>query len=79
MNVDYIFEKAYSQRVVFNPVPKDVFCNHCKTRLKVYYAEDRLYAVKCGYCESITLVRADNPIEAALHVGEAMAHDSSTT
>ena len=65
---DRKYHEAFTADTYF--VPTNVFCKCCGTRLKVYYAEKRLYAVKCGYCESITLVKADNPTEAARHIGD---------
>lgn len=67
---DKTFHDAFKQDAHYSPTATKVNCRNCGTRLKVYYAEGRLYAVKCGYCETITLVKASNPQEAALCVGE---------
>ena len=74
MTTDKIFHDAYKQDAFCNPLPTAVFCRNCGTRLKVYYAEGRLYAVKCAYCETVTLVRAANPVEAAEFVGSTEAN-----
>lgn len=70
MNCDDIFHAAFHNDVYYKPIDTHVYCNKCDTRLKVYYAEERLYAVRCCYCESITLVKASNPVEAASYVGK---------
>lgn len=67
---DRKFHKAFLSDAYFVPSPTAVYCRNCGTRLKTYYAELRLYAVRCGYCETITLVRASNPTEAARYVGD---------
>ena len=61
---------AYNADALYQPTPTAVYCRNCGTRLKTFYAEGGLYAVKCGYCETVTLVRANNPTEAARYVGE---------
>jgi LSD1 subclass zinc finger protein len=66
---DKVFHDAFKEEAYYLPVPSDVRCHNCGTKLKTYYAEARLYAVKCGYCETITLVKADNPTQAARYVG----------
>ena len=71
MNItDKYFHTVFTRDVNYTPTLTAVHCKNCGTRLKVYYAEERLYAVKCGYCESVTLVRADNPTQAMRYVGE---------
>lgn len=67
---DKTFHLAFKKEVNYFPTPTRVDCRSCGTRLKAYYAGERLYAVKCGYCEAITLVKANNPTEAARYVGE---------
>lgn len=63
------FHEVFAADALYRPTPEDVRCRNCGTRLKAYYAENRLYAVKCGYCEMITLVKARNPSDAARFVG----------
>lgn len=65
-----IMQKAYKADAVYRPTPSDIRCRKCGTRLKTYYCEARLYAVKCGFCESIMLIKAGSPDEAALYFGE---------
>ena len=67
---DKIFHEAFKQEANYFAPPTRVNCRNCGTRLKVYYAEAKLYAVKCGYCETITLVKANNAVEAQRYVGE---------
>jgi len=69
MMPDKKFHDAYKADAYFVPAT-NVICRNCGTRLKVYYAEEQLYAVKCGFCETITLVKANNPTEAMRYVGE---------
>lgn len=68
--IDKKMTDAYEARAQYSPTPTPIYCKNCGTRLKTYYAESRLYAVKCGYCETVTLVKASNPTEAALYVGD---------
>lgn len=66
---DDIFHEVFNSGAYYVPA-HDIRCRNCGTRLKVYYAENRLYSVKCGYCETLTLVKANNPTEAMRYVGE---------
>lgn len=68
--IDDIFHSAHGTNALFRKLPDDVRCRNCGTKLKACYAEGRLYAVKCCYCETVTLVKANNPVEAALYVGD---------
>lgn len=68
--IDDIFHKAFKADVYYTPTLTDVRCRVCGTRLKVYYAERQLYAVKCCFCETISLVKANNPTEAMRYFGE---------
>jgi len=71
MGIDQIFHEAFKSDALFRPVGgADVRCRNCDTKLKTYYAEERLFAVKCCYCETVSLVKANNPIAAAMCVGE---------
>lgn len=47
----------------------DHACPRCGKDLEVYYCENRTFAVRCTYCETITLVVANNPDHAASKVG----------
>ena len=76
MSIDNLLHQVYTCDAYFQPTPSPVVCRKCGTRLKAYYAEARLYAVKCGYCESITLVKASHPTEAARYVGEYASEEA---
>ena len=47
----------------------DATCPHCRRRLGVYYCESGTYAVKCHECETVTLLEARSPAQAAARVG----------
>lgn len=47
----------------------DATCPHCLRRLGVYYCESGTYAVKCDECETVTLLEARSPEQAAARVG----------
>lgn len=66
---DDVFHNVFRANARFVPPPAPVVCRKCGDHLKVYYAESRLYAVRCGYCESISLVHAKSPMVAVLHFG----------
>lgn len=44
-------------------------CTRCSRRLGVYYCENRVYAVRCKECKSVTLVFAGRKLDAARKVG----------
>lgn len=69
--IDDIANELYDTSVVFSPLPngESMVCPVCKTKLKVYYAENRLYVIKCVYCNNISLTKASNPIEACKNIG----------
>lgn len=69
-SIELCMRNAYKAPALYRPLTEDIRCRNCGTKLKAYYAEDRLYAVKCGYCETITLVEASNPQQAARFVGD---------
>lgn len=69
-DMDARMHRIYKQDANYTPTLTDVRCRMCGTRLKVYYAEERLHAVKCGFCEYIGLVKADNPTHAMRFFGE---------
>lgn len=66
---DVTIRKVLEMKNLFRPTERPIYCNNCGTKLKVYYAEERVCAVKCGYCEYIGIVKARNYEEAALHFG----------
>ncbi len=51
-------------------------CPHCGEVLQTAYHEERLYSVKCVRCQTVTLVKARNPGEAASKVGYQIKEDS---
>lgn len=66
---DDLIHELFTSPIDFRGLePYDVRCPRCNTKLKVYYAESRLYAVKCCYCDTITLVKADSTLKAAQYV-----------
>ncbi len=71
---DNMIHDIYSAMLPYAKLPcyAEVRCEVCGTPLKTYYAEGRLYLVKCGYCDTITMVKANNPIQAAEMVGKAV-------
>ena len=44
-------------------------CHRCGRLLKIYSCENGTFAVQCGKCETVTLVQAQNPEQAAMKVG----------
>lgn len=44
-------------------------CPKCNRQMEIYYCEEGTYAVRCTSCETVTLIRAHNPREAAARVG----------
>ena len=69
-DLDNAIHRVYKQDLYYTPTLTDVRCRTCGTRLKVYYAEEKLYAVKCGFCEYIGLVKACDPTHAMRFFGE---------
>ena len=56
-------------------------CHLCGTTLEYAYMENRLYAIRCKKCETVTLVKERNPAEAASIVGyedEVQEDDDAT-
>lgn len=68
---DNMIHDIYSAMLPYTKLPCDanVRCRICGTQLKTYYAENRLYLVKCGYCDMVTMVKASSPFNAAVMVG----------
>lgn len=44
-------------------------CVKCSKKLGAYYCENRLYAVRCMACKTVTLVYAARKLDAARKVG----------
>lgn len=66
---DRSFHTAFSEPVRYREPPVRVVCERCGAPLLVYYAENRLYAVKCTRCEKVLLTYAGSPTKAALRMG----------
>ncbi len=47
----------------------NVRCVKCGMKLGVYYCENRLYAVRCKTCKTVTLVYAARKLDAVRKVG----------
>lgn len=67
---DKTIRDVFTARLPYKPMLTKVNCRNCGTQLKVYYAEEGVYAVKCCFCETVTLVEASNPTQAMRFVGE---------
>lgn len=65
MTADEMLHEAYRAPVIYRRTPEEIRCKICGTRLNTYYAEERLYAVKCSCCDYVGLVKAKSPSEAA--------------
>ena len=77
--IDDLMHSVFDCAALYRDTQEDVRCRTCGTRLKTYYAERMLYAVKCCRCNTITIVRAKNPSEAACLVGEDAKEDNHAT
>ena len=42
------------------------FCRYCGSKIEVCYCEERLFFVRCTGCENLALIKAGNPIQAAV-------------
>ena len=72
--LDRTIHDIFNSSTMYKKLPNNasVRCKECDTPLKTYYAEDRLYLVKCGFCETVTMIKASNPIIAAAMVGKVV-------
>lgn len=68
--IDKCAHKTHSTPIQRHPAP--AYCRRCGETLRVAYHEERLYSVRCPDCETVTLVKAGNPTDAARIVGEPM-------
>lgn len=57
----------YKDQFKFEEMP--IRCMRCGYKLEVYYCEERVYAVRCKECKSVTLVYAARKLDAARKVG----------
>lgn len=55
------------ERCRFEEMP--IRCLKCDRKLGVYYCENRVYAVRCMTCKTVTLVYAARKLDAARKVG----------
>lgn len=74
MNFDTYCRKIFNGIIVRHNSPVTLSevaypCKKCGEWLYVCYHEDRIYSVTCTRCNTVTLVRARNPDEAAAIVG----------
>jgi len=44
-------------------------CHSCGNQLEVRYCEEKVYAVRCKKCETVSIIMASNPQKAAEHIG----------
>ena len=69
-SADELIHEVYRLSVLYKETPQKIPCKNCGTELKAYYAEDRLYTVKCEKCDYIAIVKANSPSEAAMMFSE---------
>ncbi len=69
---DRTIHDIFNLTILYKKLPNKavIRCKECGTPLKTYYAEERLYLVKCDFCETVTMLKASSPIIAAAMVGE---------
>lgn len=70
--LDQTIHEIFSSTTLYKKLPNKavIRCKECGTPLKTYYAEERLYLVKCGFCETVTMLKASSPITAAAMIGK---------
>lgn len=76
MRVDELLHAAHLAPAMYTRTPEEICCKICKRRLKTYYAEERLYSVKCLGCGYVALVKAGSPSEAAKLFGVECGGDT---
>ena len=67
---DQAAHRLYDARFRRRKIPAS--CRICGTILGYEYHEERLYSMTCESCRTVTLVKADTLMEAAMAVGEIM-------
>jgi phage FluMu protein Com len=72
--LDKTIHEIFNLTTLYKKLPNKavIRCKECNTPLKTYYAEERLYLVKCEFCKTVTMLNASSPITAAAMVGEAV-------
>lgn len=69
--------KAYRQLNTCLFRPNGGRCRACGTALGTTYLEERLYAVRCEKCNTVTLVKARCPADAEAAVGNFDGEENS--
>ena len=74
LEANLLYDALFRNRVCFRPCKDndDQYrhaCHLCGTTLEWAYMENRLYAIRCKKCGTVTLVKESNPAEAASIVG----------
>ena len=70
-----LIHAAHRPPVQFRKTPEKIHCRNCGSLLEAYYAEDRLYAVKCYGCDYVAIVKASSPSGAAMFFGDKMGEE----
>ena len=65
--IDKMAHEVYIKPIQINKQPAR--CLRCGSPLHTAYHEERLYSVRCLYCKTVTLVKEQNPVQAALKIG----------
>lgn len=72
-----LIHTAHRPPVQFRKTPEKIRCRNCGSLLQAYYAEERLYAVKCYGCDYVAIVKASSPSGAAMFFGAKMDGSSN--
>ena len=75
---DELIHVAHHPPVHFRKTPEKILCRNCGSHLETYYAENRLYAVRCFGCDYVSFVKACSPSEAAMMFGDKMDEEERT-
>ena len=74
---DELIHAAHRPPVRFRPTAEKICCRNCGSLLQAYYAEERLYAVKCYGCDYVAIVKASSPSGVAMLFGNKMDEEDS--
>ena len=69
---DQLIHVAHRLPARFRPTAENIRCRNCGSLLETYYAEERLYAVRCCGCDYVAIVKASSPSGAAMFFGDKM-------
>ena len=69
---DELIHAAFRPPAQFRKTPEKIRCRNCGSLLETYYAENRLYAVRCYGCDFVAIVKACSPSGAAMVFGDKM-------